>query len=77
MYFYLVLCTPLSLENGLVDYSKSAFNGDYLTDTVASFTCNSGYVLRGPNSRTCKKSEIHSGTGVWTGQTSRCEGYYA
>ena len=74
-FFYLVLCAPLRVANGLVEYSKSAFNGVYLTDTVATITCNSGYVLSGPISRTCRKrpKDWH---GSWTESNPRCDGYY-
>ena len=76
VFFYLVLCAPLIMANGLVEYSKSAFKGDYLTDTVATITCKSGYVLRGPVSRTCHRWGIHDWHGSWTEQMPRCDGYY-
>ena len=63
------------MANGLVEYSKSAFKGDYLTDTVATITCNSGYLLRGPSSRTCRRTPAYYG-GSWTDWNSRCDGYY-
>ena len=47
----------------------SAENGRYLTDTVASFSCNFGYYQNGPNSRTCQES------GIWDEETPICEGF--
>ena len=65
-----VTCEPLSLENGLVHYTTSAVNEQYLVTTVASFSCNSGFYQISTNSRTCQTS------GNWTGQNSVCEGNY-
>ena len=66
-WYVLATCAPLSLANGVVDYSMSAENGRYLVDTVASFSCNSGYYQNGPDSRT---------SGNWNEQTPTCEGLY-
>ena len=44
--------------------------GGYLVDTVASFTCNFGYIQNGANSRTCQAS------GIWNEDTPICEGFY-
>ena len=69
-WYVLVTCAPLSLPNGLVDYNMSEENGRYLADTVASFSCNSGYYRNGPNSRTCETS------GNWNEEIPTCEGFY-
>ena len=68
--YFTVTCVPLSLANGDVTYTKSAQNGKYVVNTVASFSCDSDYYLNGPNSITCQKS------GNWNEQTPRCEGFY-
>ena len=68
--YFLVSCAPLSLPNGLVNYTKSLENGRYPVDTVASFACNSGYYENGTNLRTCQASLN------WSGQTPICEGYF-
>ena len=52
-----------------MSYNKPAENGQYLIDTVASTSCNSGYDQIGPNSTTCETS------GNWNEQTPRCEGF--
>ena len=44
-----------------------SMNGQYPVETTASFTCDSGYKLKGPNSRSCQA------TGTWTQRTPDCE----
>ena len=41
----------------------------YLINTVASFSCDSGYYQYGPNSRTCETS------GKWNELNPICEGF--
>ena len=61
-----VTYSSLSLSNGEVSYSGSAMNGEYPVNTVASFTCNSGYALSGSESSTCETS------GTWNEQDQMC-----
>ena len=61
-----VTCSSLSLSNDEVSYSGSAVNGEYPVNTVASFTCNSGYALSGSESSTCETS------GTWNEQYQMC-----
>ena len=68
--YFLVTCAPLSLTNGGVTYTTSAQDGKYVVDTVASFSCDSGFSLNGTNSAMCQES------GNWNEKTSRCEGFY-
>ena len=81
-------CLPLiSLQNGNIRYSKpilvaETFHDDsleiekfeiYPFETVASITCDDGYIQLGPESRICQDS------GIWTGDTNTCvllEGYF-
>ena len=67
-------CLPLTLAHGSVDYrapeESKFYHRWYLVGTVASLSCNSGYYLRGSNSRVCQSSES------WTGDTTRREGFY-
>ena len=44
-------------------------DGGYVVDTIASFSCNSGYHQNGPDSITCQES------GNWNEQTPTCEGF--
>ena len=66
-YFHVVLCDGLSLSNGRVSYNQESVNGEYPVGTTASYTCNSGYNLKGPNPRTCQSS------GTWTQGSPYCE----
>ena len=70
MKFFLATCAPISLANGLANYTTSLEKGRYLVDTEASFSCNSDYYLRGSNSRVCES------TGSWNGETTTCEGFH-
>ena len=38
--FSIATCPPLSLENGEVEYDIDPVDGEYPTDTLAFFTCN-------------------------------------
>ena len=66
-YLHVVLCAGLSLQNGQVRYNQASMNGQYPVGTTASFSCGSGYKLRGQNSRSCQA------TGTWTQTTPECE----
>ena len=62
-----VTCESLILENGQIDYNQSVTtNGTYLIDTMANFSCTSGFSLSGSNSATCQAS------GSWNQQTPQC-----
>ena len=67
--FFLGKCTSLNLSNGVVSYTTSAENGRYLANTVASFSCDSGYYHNGAISATCEAS------GNWNEQIPTCEGF--
>ena len=63
-----IVCDPLSLRNGQISYSQPVLvNGKYPVGTTASFSCGSGYKLRGPNSRICEAPR------TWTQGTPECE----
>ena len=47
-------------ENGQTQFSTTTFN------SVATYTCDSGYTLQGSNSRTCQAS------GQWSGSVPQC-----
>ena len=71
-FFTIVTCGSLSIENGQVTYNASGVTyGDlefYHVDTMASFSCNSGYILSGSDSSIC----LTSGGGTWNDQTPTC-----
>ena len=49
----LELCRPLHLPNGTVEYSLRPVDGRYLLFTTATFMCDEGFVLVGPNIAFC------------------------
>ena len=68
-YFSVVICEALQLpENGDISYNESLVrNEGYTVDTLASFTCNSGYNLNGSDSSICRNS------GNWNQETPTCD----
>ena len=64
---FVALCSGLSLPNGQATYNPVSINGQYSVGTTASITCDSGYYLKGSNSRTCQP------TGTWNQQTPCCQ----
>ena len=54
--FFLVGCRTLDLENGRVTYNSTPVLNKYKPTTVASFSCNDDYSLRGPYTKTCQQS---------------------
>ena len=61
---FAVLCPGLSLSHGSISYSTSG--SSYGLDTVATFTCNSGYSRSGSSSRICNNQ------GHWTKSNPTC-----
>ena len=50
-------CPALSISNGDITYNKNAINGKYPVRTIASFSCDYGYLLQGQHGAYC----LHSG----------------
>uniref|UniRef100_A0A8C3MH32 p-selectin n=1 Tax=Geospiza parvula TaxID=87175 RepID=A0A8C3MH32_GEOPR len=46
----------------------SHLHGDFTFGSTCAFSCQKGFVLKGPESREC------TATGTWTGDATRCEG---
>ena len=62
-----VLCPVLlNPSNGKIHYDMDAVDGLYPAYTVAHFSCNHGYRMNGPRSRTCQNSE------TWNMNTPTC-----
>ena len=53
-----------ALSNGMISYNM----GTILVDTVATYTCDTGYTLNGGSTRTCGSD------GVWSGSDPTCQG---
>ena len=64
--YIVVTCQALSLDNGAVSYNKNLVGNRYPVDTVASFSCNSGYDRDGCASTACLMS------GQWAHQKPTC-----
>ena len=65
--YYVVVNYPdLSLVNGQITYDPLLLNNQHPLDSVASFECNYGYNITGPNSSTCETS------GTWSQQSPMC-----
>ncbi len=59
-----VVCLSLpALNNGIVSYNDSTLG----LDTVATYTCDTGYTLNGGTTRTCGSD------GVWSGSAPVCQ----
>ncbi len=65
-----IVCSDLSIENGIVLHSSGSTNNRPV-NTMATHTCNSGYTLSGgTNPRTCGSD------GQWSGSAPVCQGRY-
>ena len=67
--FFVVVCKHLdNLQNGQIKYSNlpATKERSYSVNTKAIFSCNGGYHLIGPKSRTCQPS------GNWDRKSPRC-----
>ena len=70
--FYTVVCPPLRLDNGNIEYNTSLLYEDlygstgYSAGTMASFLCDDLYERVGNNSVLCQES------GDWSGPAPIC-----
>ena len=55
-FFPLVTCSDITVANGEVTYDVLRLNGSYPVNTVATFSCDSGFSLSGSISSTCQTS---------------------
>ncbi len=62
---YIDSCSDLSLTNGVINYNMGSPRP---VNTVATYTCNNGYTLRGDTTRTCGSD------GQWSGNDPTCQG---
>ena len=65
IYFTAANCSLLSIENGNVIHTNTTLGG------VATYTCDTGFLLIGDNNRTCQADS------TWTGTDPTCEGVYS
>ena len=59
-------CGPLNIDNGEVRFQPVAGRGETEFESVATYTCNTGYVLTGNAMRTCQAD------GTWSGLEPVC-----
>ena len=59
----------MDLVNGSIAYDMETID-DRPVDTVATYTCNTGYTLIGDSTRTCGSDEL------WSGSDPTCEGWW-
>ncbi len=63
-----ITCSDLpSLTNGNIDYGGAGSPDSRPVNTVATYTCVTGYTVNGDSTRTCGSD------GVWSGQGSNCQ----
>ena len=60
------VCHNLSLTNGIISYSPDTT--PRLEGTVATHSCDDGYILSGGVNRTCQSN------GKWNGGSTTCKG---
>ena len=61
-----VVCPSLSLTNGTISYSDPTLG----VGSVATHSCDTGYILNGKRNRTCQSY------GNWSGSAPTCKGEY-
>ena len=59
-----VVCPSLSLTNGMISYSDPTLG----VGSVATHSCDTGYILNGWSTRTCGSG------GTWNGSALACKG---
>ncbi len=63
-------CPDLTVPaNGMIDYNMGTASLRPV-DTVATYTCNTGYTLNGDSTRVCVSG------GIWSGSTLTCQGKF-
>ena len=65
-----IICPSLgTLENGHIAYSEDSFE----IETVATYTCDVGFVLIGDSTRGCIDDDQMDTIGIWNSTSSYCE----
>ncbi len=63
-----ITCSDLpSLANGIINYGGAGSTDSRPVNTVATYTCDTGYTLNGGSTRTCGSD------GVWSGLAPTCQ----
>ena len=65
-----IICPSLgALENGHIAYSMDSFE----VETIATYTCDIGFVLIGDSTRVCIDDDQRDTIGIWNSTSSYCE----
>ena len=71
-----ILCSEIqTFGNGTASITPSSDSFKYSLGSVATYSCNTGFVLVGQKTRVCE--DTNGGTvttGTWSGSTPNCEG---
>ena len=66
---------PQTPDNGTVSTATSSTSNNYGLDSVATYSCNTGFVLVGQTTRVCDDVRIGDvRIGTWSGSLPTCEG---
>ena len=64
-------CPELNLGNGMVTYTTDMI-ADFEFGTVATHSCDAGFVLQGSTTRTCVDDDGMDTVGVWNESPPTC-----
>lgn len=68
-----IKCFALILFNGRISYANDPGPNTFVYNTVATLSCNDGYVLYGSETRTCRENSFsNNAIGEWNGTHSFC-----
>ena len=68
-------CPELTLLNGMVTYTTDMM-ADFEVATVATHSCDAGFVMQGSTTRTCVDDDGMDNVGVWTESPPTCARTY-
>ena len=68
-------CLGLTVENGTVTYATDTM-ANFEIGTVATHSCDVGFILLGSVTRTCMDDDGIDNIGVWSDSTPICAGRF-
>ena len=76
MYVEMTTCPSLTIPtNGVITFTPGVDNSNIGLGSVATYSCNLGYVLVGQTTRVCQS--LTGTIGVWSGNQPTCQGKIA
>lgn len=81
MHVLVIKCNELTQpENGIITYSNSTLLGELVIGSIATYSCNTEFVLVGQTTRLCentnRESDFSVPTGTWTGNAPTCKNVF-